>query len=131
VVPPLWAPVPAPPSPPPPPPPVPLAPRDPPSSPDPTHNVFQAIGHGLPGAVLACDRGGVGQSGVIAPSLRAAADGTITGTVTLTAGTQVDPNPGWHKLSLSQDGCATTSQPAFISVGIRPPTVTFPRSGAP
>src|SRR5262249_24768843 len=43
----------------------------------------------------------------------------------------VDPNPGWHKLSLSQDGCATTSKPAFVSVGIRPPTVQFPRSGAP
>jgi hypothetical protein len=114
-----------------PPPPVLMAPRDPTSSPDPTRNVFQVIGHGLPGPVEACDQGGVGQSGVLAQSLRAAADGTITGSVTLTAGTSVDPNPGWHKLSLSQDGCATTSQPAFISVGIRPPTVTFPRSGAP
>ena len=114
-----------------PPPPVMLAPRDPTSSPDPTKNVFAVSGHGLPAPVAICDRGGAGQSGVIAQSLHAAADGTISGSVTLTAGTPVDPNPGWHKLSLSQDGCATSSKPAFISVGIRPPTVEFPRSGAP
>ena len=113
------------------PPPAMRAPRDPTSSPDPSKNVFAVSGQGLPAPVAICDRGGAGQSGVIAQSLRAAADGTISGSVTLSAGTPVDPNPGWHKLSLSQDGCATTSKPAFISVGIRPPTVEFPRSGAP
>ena len=114
-----------------PPPPVMSGPRDPTHSPDPTQNVFAVSGRGLPAPVEVCDRGGAGQSGVIAHSVRAAADGTISGSVTLTAGTPVDPSPGWHKLSLSQDGCATTSKPAFISVGIRPPTVEFPRSGAP
>jgi hypothetical protein len=114
-----------------PPAPVMRAPRDPTASPDPTRNVFAVSGHGLPAPVAICDRGGAGQSGVIAQSLHAAADGTISGSVTLTAGTPVDPNPGWHKLSLSQDGCTTGSPPAFVSVGIRPPTVEFPRSGAP
>ena len=114
-----------------PPPPLMSGPRDPTHSPDPTQNVFVVSGRGLPAPVQVCDRGGAGQSGVIAHSVQAAADGTITGRVTLTGGTPVDPNPGWHKLSLSQDGCATSSKPAFISVGIRPPTVEFPRSGAP
>jgi hypothetical protein len=106
-------------------------PRDPTNTPDPTDNVFHVTGQGIPAPVQACDAGGVGASGVLSQSLTAGADGRISGTVTLTPGTSVDPNPGWHKLSLSQDGCATRSKPAFISVGIRPPTVEFPRSGAP
>jgi hypothetical protein len=114
-----------------PPAPVMSAPRDPTSTPDPTNNVFSVSGQGLPGAVQICDQGGVGASGVIAQSLHAGADGTISGNVTLTPGTSVDPNPGWHKLSLSQDGCTTMGKSAFVSVGIRPPTVEFPRSGAP
>jgi hypothetical protein len=114
-----------------PPPPVMQAPRDPTSSPDPAENVFVVSGHGLPAPVQICDRGGAGQAGVLSQSLQAAADGTISGRVTLTAGTSLDPNPGWHKLSLSQDGCATLGKAAFVSVGIRPPTVEFPRSGAP
>jgi hypothetical protein len=118
-------------SPPAPPAPVMSAPRDPTSTPDPTNNVFAVSGHGLPAPVQMCDRGGAGQGGVLAQSLRAADDGTISGRVTLTPGTAADPNPGWHKLSLSQDGCASSGPTAFVSVGIRPPTVEFPRSGAP
>jgi hypothetical protein len=114
-----------------PPPPAMASPRDPTHTPDPADDVFQVTGQGLPAPVEACDQGGIGAAGVIAESLHAGPDGAISGTVTLTAGTAVDPNPGWHKLSLSQDHCATTSKPAFISVGVRPPTVEFPRSGAP
>ena len=109
-------------------PPVISAPRDPTSSPDPVENVFQVSGHGTPPTVQACDQGGVGAAGVISDSLHVDADGNISGSVVLTSGTAVDPNPGWHKLSLSQDGCTTTSKPVFISVGVRPPTVQFPRS---
>ena len=118
-------------SPPAPPAPEIVSPRDPTSIPDPTDNVVRVRGRGLPGPVEACDQGGIGQAGVIAQSLSAAADGTITGTVTLSAGSQLNPNAGWHKLGLSQDNCATTGKPIFISIGIRPPTVESPRSGAP
>jgi hypothetical protein len=118
-------------SPPSPPAPEILAPRDPASIPDPADNVVAVRGRGLPGPVAACDRGGIGQAGVIAQSLQAAADGTISGTVTLTAGSQVSPSAGWHKLALSQDNCATMGKPVFISIGVRPATVEFPRSGAP
>jgi len=109
-------------------PPVISAPRDPTSSPDPAENVFQVSGHGTPTTVQACDQGGAGAAGVISDSLHVDTDGNISGSVVLTSGTAVDPNPGWHKLSLSQDGCTTTSKPVFISVGVRPPTVQFPRS---
>ena len=51
----------------------------------PRQNVFAVSGRGLPAPVQICDRGGAGQSGVIAHSLQAAADGTISGSVTLTA----------------------------------------------
>ena len=118
-------------SPPSPPPPEILAPRDPTSIADPTDNVIAVRGRGLPGPVEACDQGGIGQAGVIAQSLSAAADGSISGTVTLTAGSQLSPSAGWHKLALSQDHCATTGKPIFISIGVRPPTVESPRSGAP
>ena len=115
-----------------PPPPVMLGPRDPTSSPDPTNNVFAVSGRGLPAPVAICDRGGAGQSGVIAHSLHAGRGRDDLGQRDVDRRARpVDPNPGWHKLSLSQDGCATTSKPAFVSVGIRPPTVEFPRSGAP
>ena len=111
-----------------PPPPVISAPRDPTSSPDPLENVFQVSGHGIATSVQACDQGGIGSAGVVSDSLRVDGDGNISGSVVLTSGTAVDPNPGWHKLSLSQDGCTTMSKPVFISVGINPPTVEFPRT---
>ncbi len=112
-----------------PPPPMIFAPRDPTSSPDPAENVFQVSGHGIPTSIQACDQGGIGAAGIVSDSLRIDADGNVSGSVVLTSGTAVDPNPGWHKLSLSQDGCTTTSKPVFISVGVRPPTVEFPRTG--
>jgi hypothetical protein len=107
------------------------APRDPTNTPDPTNDVFRVSGHVTAAPVSACDDGGIGAAGIVSQSLNVAADGTVSGTVTLSSGTAVDANPGWHKLSLSQDGCASKSKPAFVSVGIRPPTVEFPRSGAP
>jgi hypothetical protein len=118
-------------APPSPPPPTVAAPRDPTNEPDPTSNVFRVSGRGTAAPASACDDGGIGGAGIVAQSLTVGADGTISGTVTLTSGSSIDANPGWHKLSLSQDGCASKGKPAFVSVGIRPPTVEFPRSGAP
>ena len=56
------------------------------------------------------------------------ADGAFAGQITLLSGTPDDPNKGWHKLVFNQGG--TASPPVFISVGIDPPTVEFPRNGA-
>jgi len=57
-----------------------------------------------------------------------ASDGTFSGSVTLDPGTPTDPLKGFHKLVFDQGGPA--SRPVFVSVGIDPPTVEFPRNGA-
>ena len=55
-------------------------------------------------------------------------NGAFSAQITLTSGTPDDPNKGWHKLVFNQGGAA--SAPVFVSVGIDPPTVEFPRNGA-
>jgi hypothetical protein len=90
------------------------------------------VGHTTPGGgYLLCDLGGPGHT--FADGTSVAGDGAISGIVTLSAGGTTDPNAGWHKLVFSKSGACTgpgTSRPVFVSVGIRPPTVEFPRTGA-
>jgi hypothetical protein len=108
-------------------PPVIDSPRDPTNSPNPLDDTFTVLGHATPGTVTLVDQGGLGVSGA-PPTLAVADDGSINAPITLSHGSSSDPNPGWHKLVFSQGGFA--APPVFISVGIEPPTVTFPRTGA-
>jgi hypothetical protein len=114
-----------------PPAPVITSPRDPTASPNPADNTFAVTGTSTPGALNVCDLGG----GTAAP-LAVGADGAgvISGSVTLSDGV-ADPTKGWHKLVFTTSGSCVQpipggSAPVFVSVGIRPPTVEFPRTGA-
>jgi hypothetical protein len=114
-----------------PPAPIITAPRDPTASPNAADNTFAVTGTSTPGALHVCDLGG----GTAAPiALGADGAGVISGSVTLTDGA-TDPTKGWHKLVFTKSGSCLQpipggSVPVFVSVGIRPPTVEFPRTGA-
>jgi hypothetical protein len=108
-------------------PPVITSPIDLTTSPSPADLVLPVTGTGTPGTLTVADQGLTGASATPA-ALTVAKDGTIGGSISLTHGTPSDPNPGWHKLIFSQGGVA--APPVFVSVGINPPTVTFPRTGA-
>jgi hypothetical protein len=107
------------------------APRDPTSSPNPLNDTFVVKGKATPGPVNVCDEG---TGTTLTPSVTAAGDGTITDSVQLSAGSPATPAKGWHKLVFTSASCGPPvlggSNPVFVSVGIRPPTVTFPRTGA-
>jgi len=103
-----------------------LTPLAPVNNPNPAHNVITVTGTGTTGAVHVTDLGPEPTAGI--PDLTALADGSFSGQVTLGAGSTDDPNKGWHKLVFDQGGLQ--SRAVFVSVGIDPPTVTFPRNGA-
>ncbi|HVZ73012.1 MAG TPA: PA14 domain-containing protein [Polyangia bacterium] len=109
--------------------PVITSPRDPTASPNPADDTFAVTGTAAPGVVNVCDLGG---GATLTPTVTADGTGKINDVITLSAGSASDPNKGWHKLVFSKAACGSPggSAPVFVSVGIRPPTVTFPRSGA-
>jgi hypothetical protein len=86
---------------------------------------LNVIGHGTSGAVHITDQGFFPSAN---PDVPANAQGKFSGHITLDNGTAAEPLRGWHKLLFDQGG--TASAPVFVSVGINPPTVEFPRSGA-
>jgi hypothetical protein len=99
------------------------------TSPGPVDLVVALKGTGTPGTVTLQDQGLPGATATTTPAtLSADPSGVITGSIDLSHGSPADPNPGWHKLVFSQAGVAAA--PVFVSVGIDPPTVTFPRTGA-
>jgi len=105
--------------------PVILTPKDPTHSGNPASNVFTVNGSGSPGPVHVIDQG----TGAAAqPDIIPNPDGTFSAQITLAPGSALDPNAGWHKLLFNQGG--PSSPPVFVSVGIDPPTVVFPRNGA-
>ena len=87
--------------------------------------LLNVVGHGTSGAVHISDQGFFPQA---IPDIPANAQGAFSGQITLDNGTPAEPLRGWHKLIFDQGGAAST--PVFVSVGINPPTVEFPRSGA-
>jgi hypothetical protein len=98
---------------------------------DPTHSAVAAplalnvVGTGSTGPVHIVDEGFVPDTFLdITPN----SQGQFTGTITLSPAEPGNPQKGWHKLLFNQGGPA--SQPVYVSVGIDPPTVEFPRSGA-
>jgi hypothetical protein len=99
-------------------------PSDPVHSPNPAANLFQVLGKGIAEPVTAVEEG---TGSILSQSFNVSPNGQITGTIELSNGAS-DPNQGWHKLRFTQGG--TPSAPVFISVGIQPPTVEFPRTGA-
>ncbi len=106
-------------------PPVIFSPSDPTHSANPLANTFAVTGEGTSGAVHIVDQGSFPDSFT---DITPAPDGSFTGSITLTAGDAATPLKGWHKLVFDQGG--TASPPVFVSVGIDPPTVEFPRNGA-
>jgi hypothetical protein len=98
---------------------------------DPTHTaaavplVLHVVGTGTTGPVHVVDQGSVPNVfGDIVPD----ATGKFSAQITLDPGDAANPAKGWHKLLFNQGGPA--SHPVFVSVGIDPPTVVFPRNGA-
>jgi ADYC domain-containing protein/HYR domain-containing protein/PA14 domain-containing protein len=106
--------------------PVILSPTDPTHSPAAVDTTFTVVGQGTSGPVHIVDQGSFPDS--FATPIIPAADGSFTGQITLTTGDATTPLKGWHKLVFDQGGLQ--SHPVFVSVGIDPPTVEFPRSGA-
>jgi hypothetical protein len=109
------------------------SPRNPTNIPNPAANTIAVNGTGTPEQVTVTEvAGDVGS--IQSQSLVTDADGNISGTIVLSPATDANPNVGWHKLLFSQAGDTSIASgvvhPVFVSVGIRPPTVTFPRSGA-
>jgi hypothetical protein len=98
---------------------------------DPTHSGVQAplvlnvVGAGTTGPVHVVDQGSVPN---VFADIIPDANGKFSGQITLDPGDATNPNKGWHKLVFDQGGAA--SHPVFVSVGIDPPTVVFPRNGA-
>jgi hypothetical protein len=98
---------------------------------DPTHSAVAApltlnvVGSGSTGPVHVVDQGSVPN---VFPDILPDANGKFSAQITLDNGTTADPNKGWHKLVFDQGGPA--SHPVFVSVGIDPPKVVFPRNGA-
>ncbi|HVU51814.1 MAG TPA: HYR domain-containing protein [Polyangia bacterium] len=114
-----------------PPAPIITSPRDPTASPNPADATFTVTGTATPGAVTVCDLGG---GTTLTPTVSADGTGAIHGSITLSDGAS-DPTKGWHKLVFTRSGScvqpiAGGSVPVFVSVGVRPPTVEFPRTGA-
>jgi hypothetical protein len=108
--------------------PVITAPRDPTHSPNPAANVFSVVGQATPNTAVSIQELGGSGASVSPATLVPDVKGLLAGKLTLSAGDDTDPNKGWHKLVFQQGGA--DSKPVFVSVGIRPPTVVFPRSGA-
>ena len=103
-----------------------FSPIDPAHDPSPAAGLFAVVGRGTSGTVNVVDHGGLGA--IVNPtSFSANPDGTFSTQITLSNGAG-DPNKGWHKLLFNQGG--PSSIPVFVSVGIQPPTVEFPRTGA-
>jgi hypothetical protein len=101
------------------------SPKDPTHIPNPLANVIPVIGTGTTADLHITDQGSYPDLlGPITP----ASDGSFSGSITLTAGDAATPLKGWHKLIFDQGG--TPTPPVFVSVGIDPPMVEFPRSGA-
>jgi hypothetical protein len=99
---------------------------------DPAHDpsgagLFTIVGKGTSGEVKITEQGNFAAS-VNPDHFDANEDGSFSKQVHLSDGV-TDPNKGWHKLVFSQGG-GPFSQPVFVSVGIKPPTVEFPRTGA-
>ena len=114
--------------------------------PNPQANVLSVHGTGTSAPVTVTeifDNGG----SILSQSLVTSPDGIISGTITLSAATPPtsdtagDPNTGWHWLFFSQDASTDPvvgppmpgqgfGHPIFVTVGLIPPTVGFPRSGA-
>jgi hypothetical protein len=114
-----------------PPPPVITSPRDPTASPNPANDTFPVTGTATPGAVNVCDEG---TGTTLTSTVTAAGNGAINDHVQLSAGSPAAPAQGWHKLVFTTAACTPPivggSNPVYVSVGIRPPTVEFPRTGA-
>jgi hypothetical protein len=114
-----------------PPPPVITSPRDPTASPNAASDTFPVTGTATPGAVNVCD---LGTGTTFTNQVTADGNGNINDSIQLSHGSTGSPAQGWHKLVFSTAPCpppaASGSAPVFVSVGIRPPTVTFPRTGA-
>jgi len=98
---------------------------------DPTHSAaavplaLNVVGKGSTGPVHIADQGFVPDSFLdLTPDQK----GDFSGPITLSPAAPGDPKKGWHKLVFDQGGPA--APPVFASVGIDPPTVTFPRPGA-
>jgi hypothetical protein len=98
---------------------------------DPTHSaaaaplVLNVVGTGTTGPVHVVDQGSVPD---LIPDITPDSNGKFTAQITLDPGDAGNPAKGWHKLVFDQGGPA--SPPVFVSVGIDPPTVVFPRNGA-
>ena len=98
---------------------------------DPTHSaaaaplVLNVVGTGTTAPVHIVDQGSVPN---VFADILPDVNGKFSGQITLDPGDAGNPNKGWHKLVFDQGGAA--SHPVFVSVGIDPPTVEFPRSGA-
>ena len=105
--------------------PVILSPTDPTHSPAAAPLVLNVVGTGTPAPVHVVDQGSVPN---VFADLLPDANGKFSGQITLDPGDAGNPNKGWHKLVFDQGGAA--SHPVFVSVGIDPPTVVFPRNGA-
>ena len=105
--------------------PVILSPKDLTHEPNGAPMIVNVIGHGTSGALHIHDQGFFPSA---TPDILANAQGKFSGTITLDPGTPAEPLRGWHKLVFDQGGAS--SAPVFVSVGINPPTVEFPRSGA-
>jgi hypothetical protein len=107
--------------------PVILSPKDLTASPPQVDLVVAVTGTGTPGVLNLQEEGNIGAKAT-PTGLGVDASGAITGTIDLSHGSPGSPNAGWHKLVFSQAG--VEAPPVFVSVGIDPPTVTFPRTGA-
>ena len=105
-------------------------PRDPTFSPLAANNTFAVSGKGAPNeAVVVTDLNPIETSLTVSPaSIVAGPDGSFSGTITLSAAMPDMPSAGWHKILFRQQ--TAVSSAVFISVGIQPPIVTFPRTGA-
>jgi len=105
--------------------PVILSPTDPTHSPAHAPLVLNVVGTGTTAPVHVVDQGSVPN---VFADIVPDANGKFSGQITLDPGDAGNPNKGWHKLVFDQGGAA--SHPVFVSVGIDPPTVVFPRNGA-
>jgi hypothetical protein len=103
-----------------------LAPIAPVNNANPADTKIIVSGTGTPTAVHVTDQGP--QPTLNIPDLPDLGGGTFSGPVTLDPGTPATPLKGWHKLVFDQGGAQ--SRAVFVSIGIDPPTVEFPRNGA-
>ena len=101
-------------------------PTDPTHSPATVPTAFNFVGLGTTGTVDVEDQAQI--IPVALGSFIPTAQGKFTGQIMLEAGNAANPLKGWHKVVFKQG--STPSRPVFVSVGIDPPTVEFPRNGA-